>query len=317
MLYASKNVKGLGLFRATWEAFLQNYNICVRLASCDNEYLPYVRDLKHEMESCLKALKIEDGEMEEIIQSRKSTKKLRDTLRKRSYTNWCNLPTKGKGVVLYQECQSANKWIHPKEGLSTSEWVNTIKMTADVAAVRALQGRSQDGNHCRFCSEIETLAHVLGKCPRGEQLRTTRHHNVRSLLANALRNQKWIVQEEVHCVSAEGSNRRIDILAYDANSLTGYVIDPTVRFECHIQQPSDVDIEKRNIYNPCVPDLCKKFQIKSLEVIGLFIGSRGTITNFFEVFRKKFMLPKSVTKDILLSVIKNSVKILNNHIYTK
>ncbi|KAJ4450236.1 hypothetical protein ANN_01655 [Periplaneta americana] len=72
-------------------------------------------------------------------------------------------------------------------------------MIANVRPVRALPGRSQNGTHCRHCrSEKETLAHILGACPHGEQLRNSRHHKIRSLLPSALRGKDYQVEEEVH-----------------------------------------------------------------------------------------------------------------------
>ncbi|KAJ4447298.1 hypothetical protein ANN_09302 [Periplaneta americana] len=52
---------------------------------------------------------------------------------------------------------------------------------------QAVPGRSQD-NRCRHChKEVETLAHVLGSCPHGEVLRNARLHQVRSIIATALK----------------------------------------------------------------------------------------------------------------------------------
>ena len=105
-------------------------------------------------------------------------------------------------------------------------------MVANVYPLRAIPGRSQDGNHCRRCgSEIETIGHVLGACPFGETLRNTRHHNIRSLIATALRERDFTVYEEVHGVSLEGSHRRIDMIAIPASSTEGYIIDPTIRIK--------------------------------------------------------------------------------------
>ncbi|KAJ4426837.1 hypothetical protein ANN_26636 [Periplaneta americana] len=87
-----------------------------------------------------------------------------------------------------------------KKGLSTSEWISSLKMTANLAAVRSVPGRSLDGTRCRHgCPEIETLAHVLGFCEQGLLLRNSRHHLVRSKVAAALRNKGWIVEEEISC----------------------------------------------------------------------------------------------------------------------
>ncbi|KAJ4444551.1 hypothetical protein ANN_06346 [Periplaneta americana] len=85
----------------------------------------------------------------------------------------------------------ANKWICKHEGLSNSEWRDGIKMVGNVAAVRAVPGRSQD-NRCRHChNEVETLAHVLGSCPHGEAMRNARHHQVRSIIAAVLKDVNY------------------------------------------------------------------------------------------------------------------------------
>ncbi|KAJ4450978.1 hypothetical protein ANN_02413 [Periplaneta americana] len=182
---------------------------------------------------------------------------------------------KGIGVVLFKQYPGANKWICKHEGLSNSECRDGIKMVGNVAAVRAVPERSQD-NRCRHChNEVETLAHILGSCPHGEALRNARHHQVRSIIATALKDADYNTFEEVHGLSVTGSTRRIDIIALKESTRSGYIIDPTVRFETDEEQPAEVDNEKKNIYNPAIPYyLKKKYQLKELEVIGLLVGAR-------------------------------------------
>ncbi|KAJ4442801.1 hypothetical protein ANN_04394 [Periplaneta americana] len=63
-------------------------------------------------------------------------------------------------------------------------WDSRIgKRNAGRQKTSLLHGRSQDGTHC---SKKETLAHVLGYCPRGELLHNTRHNRIRSKIAAAL-----------------------------------------------------------------------------------------------------------------------------------
>ncbi|KAJ4443110.1 hypothetical protein ANN_04760 [Periplaneta americana] len=125
-------------------------------------------------------------------------------------------------------------------------------MVGNVAAVRAIPGRSVDSNRCRHCfNEIETLAHVLGSCLHGETLRNARHHKIRSAIAQALRDKGYTTYEGIHGLSKTGSCRRVDILA--CNNTTGYLIDPTIRFELNTTQPEDVNNEKNQIYGPTVP----------------------------------------------------------------
>jgi hypothetical protein len=139
-----------------------------------------------------------------------------------------------------------------KQGLSSSEWISYLKMVGDVVAVRAIPGRnrSQD-NRCRHCSEYETetLSHVLGNCEHRNLLRNSRHHRIRTTIANALRNVGLGVYEEEDCNSDAGSNRRVDIIAFDEGTRSGFAIHPTVRTESSQDQPEDVNTEKQGIYN--------------------------------------------------------------------
>ncbi|KAJ4450806.1 hypothetical protein ANN_02236 [Periplaneta americana] len=135
-------------------------------------------------------------------------------------------------------------WINLAQG-GLIEWRDDIKMVGNVAAVRAVPGRSQD-NRCRHCqNEVETLAHVLGSCPHDVGLRNARHHQVRSIIATALKDAHYNTFEEVHGLSVTGSTRRIDIIAFKESTRSGFIIDPTVRFETNGEQPAEVNKEKR------------------------------------------------------------------------
>jgi hypothetical protein len=204
----------------------------------------------------------------EMSESKIKSIHIREHLRQIEYKRWCDLPQKGRGVILYQEHTPANKWITQRKGLSSSEWRDAIKMTANVAPVRVLHGRSENGNRCRRCdSEIETLGHVLGFCKHGELLRNTRHHSIRTAIAKELQEKGWEVTEEVHCISTNGSTRRVDILAINPNDRKSYILDPTIRFETHKGQAEEVNIEKQNIYEPTIPYFKEKYNVNDIKVI--------------------------------------------------
>ncbi|KAJ4430108.1 hypothetical protein ANN_22318 [Periplaneta americana] len=216
---------------------------------------------------------------------------------------------RGKGVEMYSEVTAANSWIANKKGLSTSEWISSLKMTANLAAVRSVPGRSFNGTRYRHgCSETETLAHVLGFYEQGLLLRNSRHHLIRSKIVAALRNKGWIVEEEISCITQNGSTRRVYILAYNADTKQGIIVDPTVRFEVECHQSAEVHLEKKSIYEPTVNYFKLKYALIHVEVFGLLIGARGTIPAFFEEFRRQFTLPISLRDDIVISVLKNPAK---------
>ena len=85
--------------------------------------------------------------------------------------------------------------------------------------------------------------------------------------------------------------------------------------ETSVDQPQQVDAEKKQHYEPCIPYFQAQFKLNNIEVIRLLVGARGTITTFFENFRKQFKIPKKVTEEIVIAVIRGSYQIYHNHVY--
>ncbi|KAJ4434734.1 hypothetical protein ANN_23302 [Periplaneta americana] len=81
-----------------------------------------------------------------------------------------------------------------------------------------------------------------------------------------------------------GSTRRVDILAYNADTKQGIIVDPTIRFEVECHQSAEVHLEKKSIYEPTVNYFKLKYALIHVEIFGLLIGARGTIKLFFEEF---------------------------------
>ena len=240
---------------------------------------------------------------------------LRNIMREKEFLDWCSCQQKGIGVALYSEVKAANQWIYRKQGLSNSEWRDCLKMTCNVAAVRAVPGRSTNTNRCRHCNEFESLAHVLCYCGHGETARIKRHNDIRHLIAQALEEKGFEVHEEVCGLSEADSIRRIDIIAINRLHNHAFIVDPTVRFEKSADQPEKVHQEKCKIYEPTIPYYKSKYNVKTINVIGLFFGARGTLVKQFINFRKQFKLRPSLDYDIILKILKSSVYILRSHLF--
>jgi hypothetical protein len=226
------------------------------------------------------------------------------------------LPQKGQGVIQFQECPHANKWVHSKNGLSSSEWTNAIKMVGNVMPVNAIPRPDQGTLYCRHgCKKTETLGHILGECHRGSLIRNNRHHAVRSLIAEAMTKIGWKVLQEVECTG--NGSRRVDIIAYNQTTKKGIILDPTVRMEQNdINQSEAVNQAKKDIYEPCIPYFCEKLGLDDIEVIGLYIGARGTISKFFLEFMKTQGLMSTLIEDIVVSVLKKSAQICIHHLFS-
>lgn len=82
--------------------------------------------------------------MKKIVDIQKIYGKIiRNTYWKSLIINWCALPRKGKGVVLFQQCFVVNKKVNYLEGLTDSEYSrNNFRIVGDVPPVREFKGRS-------------------------------------------------------------------------------------------------------------------------------------------------------------------------------
>ncbi|KAJ4441003.1 hypothetical protein ANN_10852 [Periplaneta americana] len=313
MLYAPRRLRGLGVFIAQWEAYLQHLNICQRLLHVDNPHVAATRNLPNEIEHCIKQLPIILDSSERI-----SSQKLRKALREDSFHQWSKLKSKVLGFVFYSQWKKGNSWISTKKGLSSSQWTQAIKMKCNRIPVCTLPGRTLDSTHCRRCDEQETLPHVLGFCHHGELLRINRHNTVRSIITASIRqNAFYEVYEEVACVSSDGSTRRADIIIIDRQKDKGVILDPTIHFEMHEQQPQKVCREKQVICEPCCQYLGAKYHITHWTVFGLMSSARDTISRKTLNQLKQFKISDATIDAIGSHVLKSALAVISNHLYPR
>lgn len=123
--------------------------------------------------------------------------------------------------------------------------------------------------------------------------------------------------EKVSCFGT--SSRRIDFIVLDRKKKKAWIWDPTVRFEDSTNQPVAVDSKKKGIYEPTVPFLRQRYRLRNheIEVFGLFKGAKGTITKFFNDFRKGFKIPEEMNRQTVLSVFKALWGILRHYLYSQ
>ncbi|KAJ4450917.1 hypothetical protein ANN_02351 [Periplaneta americana] len=64
------------------------------------------------------------------------------------------------------------------------------------------------------------------------------------------------------CLQLALVSQRADIIIIDRQKDKGVILDPTIRFEMHEQQPQEVCREKQVIYEPCCQHLGAQYHIK-------------------------------------------------------
>ncbi|KAJ4440180.1 hypothetical protein ANN_08318 [Periplaneta americana] len=120
--------------------------------------------------------------------------------------------------------------------------------------------------------------------------------------------------EEVGCISSDGSTRRADIIIIDRQKDKGVILDPTIRFEIHEQQPQEVCREKQVIYEPCCQHLGAQYHITHWTVFGLMFGARGTIPRKTLNQLKQYKISDAPIDAIGSHVLKSSLAIISNHL---
>ncbi|KAJ4439171.1 hypothetical protein ANN_15128 [Periplaneta americana] len=108
--------------------------------------------------------------------------------------------------------------------------------------------------------------------------------------------------------------RRADIIIIDGQKDKGVILDPTVRFEMHEQQPQEVCREKQVIYEPCCQHLGAQYHITHWTVFGLMFGARGTIPRETLNQLKQYKISDATIDAIGSHVLKSSLAIISNHL---
>ena len=85
MLYSSKKVKGLRVYKAQWEAFLQRLNACHILKKSENVYMNSILNIQEEQQKCINELGLENSDS--LLN--KNPSYIRGTLRLLEYNKWC------------------------------------------------------------------------------------------------------------------------------------------------------------------------------------------------------------------------------------
>ena len=58
------------------------------------------------------------------------------------------------------------------------------------------------------------------------------------------------------------------------------------------------------------------YNLNDIEVIGLYVGARGTTSKFFQDFVNRFGLPRSLVNDVIMYALRGSIRIYNHHMRT-
>lgn len=194
-------------------------------------------------------------------------------------TKWENCCS-GAGLPSHSSASVTSSWlISPPPHWSGSDYVsavqlrtNTLPTRGGLHNVRVAAGLKR----CRAgCDRVETVSHILQKCPITHLERVRRHDHAVSTLARLAAKHGWAAQVEPHIRCSSGLLRKPDLIFAKGNSVV--IADVAVCWEA--PNPLRVQFEHKiaTYSDPAFVDSIKKLYPGSdIYVRALVLGARGT-----------------------------------------
>ena len=202
--------------------------------------------------------------------------------------DWQSLAVGGDGAKQFQRSPRVNRWLREPRFMKGYEYINALKLRANVLPLRAQMARAQTvsvemrtDQGCRKCNAPrESPGHVLGKCPSNKRTRTRRHDKVVEICASEAIRLQWKVEKEPWVLDEErGTFMRPDLILYRKSPKPQAIIaEITIRFESGTSL-ARAEAEKRQKYQGIIATVGERFQIPTdeVEVCPVVIGARGAI----------------------------------------
>lgn len=182
----------------------------------------------------------------------------------------------GGGTMQFANDPSASAYIdNPPRFWKGQEYIKAIKIRLNCLPTRGLPYNSAEERKCRAgCNRVESLSHVLQKCPIAHTQRMKRHNFIAQRLKTMASKLKWSVEEEPHIRDSRGVLRKPDLVLSNEDRVV--VLDVSVNWECPRDLAESFDI-KRLVYDQ--PEFTSvletRYEGKTVKVLPFIIGARG------------------------------------------
>ena len=186
----------------------------------------------------------------------------------------------GKHLAIQRSTINCNSWIgEPTNLLTGADYIRCLKIRTNsvmTASRRSRMYHNTRPNCDAGCGAVETLGHIVQKCPRNWKTRLKRHDHLCKYITETLRNKGHRVVQET-AFNCGGKGLKPDILV-TIGSMT-YIIDVTVCSDTDINSINRSYDEKLYLYS----NLHLYDQVKTLtgstdvEVGAIVISFRGII----------------------------------------
>jgi len=302
VFYAPGSLRGLGLPNLDWEPALLQHNLAEKLEDYDDERLHSLYDCERVKQACRRHLGLTEG----------SSRTMRGQLRMKQFEGWAAGPYQGIGVKSFRENPKVNKIL---DKLEPMEWKAALKLNVSYANLRAVPGAPASSttlNLCRRCGETrETIQHVVGGCSLNNPMVIARHNDAKRRLLEHIESKGYECHNEFTVRNEmTGQNQAVDILAVKDG--VGFCIDPTIRYESDTVE-DEVIRDKTEKYKELAASAKTRLNLTDCTVVPVWIGPRGGTGRTWRNLKAQFSIPDALENEILLGVLKTTLKMIRNH----
>lgn len=232
---------------------------------------------------------------------------------KNHWTAVLEASSSGNGITEGKATRHSGNWIcEPPQYWSGAEYVGALQLrTNTLPCLGGLQNAQQplEAKKCRAgCGRVETVSHILQKCPAVHNARLQRHNHVVSLLARMASKKGWTVEEEPRIRDTNGLLRKPDLVLTRETSTI--LCEATVSWE----GPDGLSAARQNKvatygYPAFVEAMRSRYPGKTLAMLPLIIGARGIWPPDNQALADTIGLTGSDIKQLVTATIKGGILI--------
>jgi len=267
---------------------------------------------------------LEIGKIHDILNDGKKlkSKRITEALRAKCISLWNDTKSgKSAASTLLQQSMVTKSTMQFAKKLTKSQFTALLQIRSGCPNLRTRPHVHADSLLCRKCnSALESIGHVLGKCPELHGMIVKRHDSVVEYIFKFL---KQHIHADVYMEPHYNVNGRVlkpDIIYINRENGKIIIIDPTVRIEIDQETRMKQINEKRIKYEPLRSHLADLYglDITNIYVCPLWIGSRGTIikTDISELIEFVGSISKFKLEELMDIVVSWSTTIYNSLLFS-
>lgn len=214
----------------------------------------------------------------------------------------------GNGIIQATNHFHSSSWIDaPPNFWSGGDYIKAIQLRGNLLPTQGIPSNPKEQRKCRGgCERVESLSHVLQKCPVTHWNRIRRHDRIVGLLERILARKGWKVEVEPRIRCASGLLKIPDLICIKNQTLV--VCDIAISWE----GPQTLDVtynHKRATYNDkdTIAAIKTKYKIEDISVEALIIGARGIWCRLNTRTVSKFTLTKNNIHALITNTINGSI----------